>query len=957
MWYSNKATTAQPAGILTVREETLFAEALEQATEAGRQAMLESACHGDAALRQRIERLLVSHQRLAGILDQGGAGDFLRSPLSAGQAFSASPALGSMIGPYQLKELLGEGGFGLVFSAEQQPPLHRHVALKLIKPGMDSGEIIARFKAERQALALMDHPHIATVYDAGTTEAGHPYFVMELVQGRAITEYCDLHQLTTQDRLTLFITVCQAVQHAHQKGIIHRDLKPGNVLVTELDGKPVVKVIDFGIAKALHKGQTEYSINTQVAQVMGTPAYMSPEQAEMSGLDVDTRSDIYSLGVLLYELLAGTTPFQRERLENASMDEIRRIIREEDPPRPSYRISTLGLVATTVSTNRRSDPGELSRLFRNELDWIVMKALEKDRERRYSSAANLARDVERYLHDEPVEASPPSSTYQLRKFLHRHRGAALAAATIFVLLAGGVIGTTLGMLRALEAEKAEAMRAEAESRERERAELAEIEAKASAHKAREMANVANQLVRFLRKDLLGQAGSAAQIGGLFTPNPNLTMREAMNRASARIGDSLKDQPEVEAAIRTTLGSSYHQLGQYEKAVVEFRRALEIRTTRQGPDDHEVLDIQQNLAQSLREAGRVKDAIKLFEHVRDIQLQRLGADHALTLITLNNLASAYYAAGRLTDALKLYEQVSVDRVKLLGADHPNTLCTLHNIGVIHLQAGRTAEAIKQLEQVRDAKIKILGPEHLDTLPTLSTLAVAYWKSKQLDKSIPLLEQLVPVYQKILGETHLESQRMLANLGVNYRDAGRIEDAIRLLKQSHHSSREFPSLRWTSRELLITYLQTSNQAAVPLIAEMVAVARTTVSPGSNELADILAQQGSTLLRLKAWKEAETLLSECVAIREKTSPQGWKTFNVLSLLGSAQLGQKKYAEAESMLLKGYLGFKEQEKALPPNGAMRLTESLDRLIQFYTETNKPEEVKKWEGEKEKAASPTGKP
>ena len=341
---------------------------------------------------------------------------------------------GIVIGPYKLLEQIGEGGFGVVFMAEQQRPVRRRVALKVIKPGMDTRQVIARFEAERQALALMDHPNISRVLDAGATESGRPYFVMELVRGIPLSEFCDQNRLTVGERLELFITVCHAVQHAHQKGIIHRDIKPNNVLVTLHDGTPVAKVIDFGIAKATGQQLTEKTLFTSFAQMVGTPLYMSPEQAEMSGLDVDTRSDIYSLGVLLYELLTGTTPFDQERMRTAGYDEVRRIIREEEPAKPSARISTLNRAATTVTANRKSDPSRLRQLFRGELDWIVMKALEKDRNRRYETAAAFAADVQRYLNDEAVEACPPSARYRFRKFARRNKAAFLTGSAVAVAM-------------------------------------------------------------------------------------------------------------------------------------------------------------------------------------------------------------------------------------------------------------------------------------------------------------------------------------------------------------------------------------------------------------------------------------------------------------------------------------------------------------------------------------------
>jgi serine/threonine protein kinase/tetratricopeptide (TPR) repeat protein len=417
-----------------MNEETLFAEAVGKKGEA-RAAFLDRHCKDDLALRQRLEALLRANDDPDPDLEPAAPPE--RATLQ--EPNSEHP--GTVISSYKLIEQIGEGGFGVVFMAEQQQPVRRLVALKVLKPGMDTRQVIARFEAERQALALMDHPNIARVLEAGETPSGRPYFVMNLVRGLSITEFCDQNQLTPRKRLELFISVCQAVQHAHQKGVIHRDIKPSNVLVTLHDCTPVVKIIDFGISKALGQQLTEKTLVTGFAQMIGTPLYMSPEQAKLSGLDIDTRSDIYSLGVLLYELLTGTTPFEKERLHEAGYDEMRRIIREEDPPKPSTRLSTLGKAATTVSEQRKSDPRRLSQLFRGELDWIVMKALEKDRNRRYESASALAADVQRHLSDEPVVARPPSALYKLRKAVRRHKARMVATGVLSMaaIMAAGSI--------------------------------------------------------------------------------------------------------------------------------------------------------------------------------------------------------------------------------------------------------------------------------------------------------------------------------------------------------------------------------------------------------------------------------------------------------------------------------------------------------------------------------------
>ncbi len=427
---------------------SLFCGALERSSADERAGYLAAACGQNVELRERIEALLRAHEQAGVFLwDKSAVGD---PRATVDDPISERP--GTVIGPYKLLEQIGEGGFGVVFMAEQQQPVRRKVALKILKPGMDTRQVVARFEAERQALAIMDHPHIAHVFDGGETATGRPYFVMELVRGIPITDFCDQNCLSIRERLKLFVGVCQAVQHAHQKGIIHRDLKPSNVMVTLHDGTPVVKVIDFGIAKATGQQLTDKTLFTHFAQMIGTPLYMSPEQAGMSSLDVDTRSDIYSLGVLLYELLTGTTPFDKQQLREASYDEIRRIIREDEPPRPSTRISTLGQTAATISTQRQSEPKQLSKLFRGELDWIVMKALEKDRSRRYETASALAADVRCYLNDEPVRACPPSRIYRLGKFARRNKTTLVTSTVVVCALVAGTAVATWQAIRAREAE-------------------------------------------------------------------------------------------------------------------------------------------------------------------------------------------------------------------------------------------------------------------------------------------------------------------------------------------------------------------------------------------------------------------------------------------------------------------------------------------------------------------------
>jgi non-specific serine/threonine protein kinase/serine/threonine-protein kinase len=662
-------------------------------------------------------------------------------------------------------EQIGEGGFGVVFLAEQQQPVRRKVALKVLKPGMDTRQVIARFEAERQALALMDHPNIARVLDGGQTAMGRPYFVMDLVKGLPITEYCDQNHLTLRERLELFRSVCQAVQHAHHKGIIHRDIKPSNVLVSRHDSTPVVKVIDFGIAKAMGQQLTDKTLFTNLAQLIGTPLYMSPEQAGMSDLDVDTRSDVYSLGVLLYELLTGTTPFDKVRLSNVNYDEMRRIIREEEPPRPSTRISTLGQTATAISARRQSDPNRLSRLIRGDLDWMVMKALEKDRNRRYETASAFAQDIERYLRDESVQARAPSAAYRLRKFVRRNQGPVLAATMVLLALGGGMIGTTLGLVQASEQRNSAQKAAEAEKKARETAEIREAEIKA--------------VLEFVKNQILAAVRPEGDQWGL---GREVTLRKAVEAALPFVATSFKDQPLIEARLRLTLGYSFSCLGEATIAAEQYQTAHVLYTQHLGSDHPDTLGSMSNLATCYDLLGRSTEAFTLREQTLALCKAKLGPDHPDTLASMRDLATSYYHLGQLTKARELREQTLALCKAKLGPDHPDTLASMHDLATTDMHFKRHAEALKLHEETLALRKAKLGPFHRDTLASMNSLANSYRDCDRKADALKLHEETLALMKGKLGPDHPYTLMSMNNLAISYTARGQHAEAVKLNEET-------------------------------------------------------------------------------------------------------------------------------------------------------------------------------
>tara|TARA_R110002072_G_scaffold42064_12_gene118110 strand:- start:53941 stop:56598 length:2658 start_codon:yes stop_codon:yes gene_type:complete len=699
---------------------------------------LDRVCSGNPALKERVESLLKAHLDSEGFLGETAASITMRT----GQAVEMDDEvqIPTMIGMYEVVRVLGRGGFGTVYLCTQREPIERLLAVKVLHAGMDTRLVLRRFEEERILLAKMDHPGIARVLDAGKTEAGQPYIGMEYVEGEMITAYCNSRRLDLRARLSLFSQACQAVGHAHQKMVIHRDVKPSNVLVTEVDGKPIVKVIDFGISKAMDASEEEFGEReplTRTMQLVGTPQYMSPEQASTEKTDFDTRSDVYSLGVMLYELTTGVLPFDAKRLRSASAEQLEQMIRDTDPQRPSTRVAKLDRsMAGSVATQRAATISTISRQLKGEIDWIITKAMEKKRDRRYSSVAELGADIERYLNGRAVQARPPSSAYTLRKLIARNKAWSIAALLVVSSL---IVLTTMSVVSAKRIRSANTQMTSAMATQ-------------------------EQVLRFTEEMLRGidPAVARGQDTTLF--------REILDSASERINSEITESPEVEVRVRILVGELYRTIGLYDEAIEHFRPAAAIALEAFGARHIRTIEARSSLGIAYVELSDYDRALTVLELVYQDVRETMGEDHLDTLVVLSNLSTVYGYLENREMAIQAGERLLASRVRVLGDDHNDTMATRNNLAMSLKAMGEYDRSKSMLERVLAHQLEHLGENHPITLKTRTNIAQVYHELKLYDQAVAMNKAVLEQKRSVLGETHPSVLVSMVNLGVAYEKAG-------------------------------------------------------------------------------------------------------------------------------------------------------------------------------------------
>ena len=914
-------------------------EAALAAPAPDRSVILDRECGGDAELRHEVESLL--NARTQAFVRTAGAAHAMADATTAS---TPREQTGEQIGLYKLLEPIGVGGFGSVWMAEQREPVKRRVALKIIKLGMDTKQVIARFGAELQALAMMDHPNIAKVFDAGATETGRPYFVMEYIKGVPILEFCDAGKLDTRARLELFSGVCHAIQHAHMKGIIHRDIKPSNVLVTMHDGVPVPKVIDFGIAKATSSELTARTLFTEHRQMIGTPAYMSPEQAEMSGLDIDTRSDIYSLGVLLYELLTGTTPFNSRDLLSKGFAEMMRIIREVEPDKPSTRLSFLGDTGTRTADQRHAgDTKKLGLILRGDLDWIVMKCLEKDRTRRYETANGLAADIKRHLRDEPVTAGPPGTGYRIRKFIKRNRARVMAASVVAGALVLAVIGTSSALVWALDEKTKATLAATSEAAAKvaaqdneQRALAATKAAEASKEQEARARKRAETITAFVTTALrASDAQTSGFAGRTIGAVHDMTILAAMDNAVKDIDSGrFEDDPETEAALRSTIGVILLNNGKYDTAKPLLEQALTMRERLFAGDDPIVAESLNYLGELYFQQAEYTLAEPLLMRALAIREHARGPDHPDVAASINNLAVLFGVMGQYAQAEPLFTRALAIRERALGPNHTEVANGLSNLANLYRVLGQHARAEALHTRALAIREKALGPDHPEVANTLTNLASLWRDEGKYAQAKAYFARALAIYEKALGPDHPLVATGLKNLALIYQDQGELARAEPLFERSlaideKAYGSEHPSVAFTLIDLATLYQAKGQYAkAEPLFTRALAIHEKVLGPDHPDVAFDLNSLAALYQAKGENAQAEPLLRRALEIHERVlGPDHPDVATDLNRLAELYLAQSQYGEAEPLFVRA-LTIRESVLSLDH---LDLALSLNNLAALY--------------------------
>jgi eukaryotic-like serine/threonine-protein kinase len=861
--------------------EELLHQAMALAPEQ-RANFLNAACGSDAELRAELNSLLMVgddlsdeflNSPLRAVLDRGISETDLGSAMAPGQIFAQR---------FELIRKLGEGGMGQVWLAEQVSPVRRQVALKLIKAGMYDEAVVQRFQSERQSLAMMDHPAIAKVFDAGTTSQGQPYLVMEFVPGLPITDYCDEHKLDIKDRLDLFIHACEGVQHAHQKAIIHRDLKPSNILVVEVDGKPVPRIIDFGLAKTTAPQVSDESLFTQLGQFIGTPGYMSPEQVSPSARDIDTRTDVYTLGVVLYVLLTGLQPFETKRREKPSLEEWLRQLREEEPPNPSTKVSADKDTSSATADARRTEPKQLISQLRGDLDWITMKALERNRERRYATPIELAADLRRYLNDEPVVARPASPGYRLRKYTRRHRVAVGVGAGLLTVLAG------FSVLQSMHLRET--------TRQRDYATQEKDRANQERDRANQERDRATRITNFMT--------------GMFeVPDPSeargnsVTAREILDKASNEIGKGLAQDLEVQSQMMQVMASTYTNLGLYPRAYELAKRALDARSALRGPDDRKTLESMVLLGWILHFEGHDPEAEQLERQTLTTERRVLGTEDSLTLETMIKLGGLLVHQGHFDQEEKLEREVIEATTRSLGPDSTLTLQATNRLGEALLYQARYIQAEQVFRRLLEIDLRVWGPDHPETLVARDNLAHALYAEGRFTEAEPLYRDVLANSQRVLGPDHPVTNTVMNNLGNllvatnHFDEAERLYRDVLAIRLRTLGSEHPGTLDDQERLAYLLFKEDRLHEAEIMQRETFAIQRRVLG---SEQADTLWTETrlvKTLLKERRFNDAERIARQILDVQLRVlGPQNPYTLATVTQLGLSLAHTHRYAEAKA-------------------------------------------------------------